>query len=147
MNYNSNFDEHYRKSVLTMVNDVSEPIIGDDEITLFLGRPVYQSGTALEASDHWHKILRKGLYRADASVVFVPATDGIATIRILLDGKELSASRNQVSVRAGEYCTITTCVPAFDRGESTSLSPRIELTIRSVAGCVIRTMLSTTKLA
>lgn len=147
MNYNSNFNEHYRKSVLTTVNDVSEPISDDDETTLFLGRPVYQSGTALEADDHWHKILRKGLYRADASVTFVPTVDGIATIRILLDGKVLPASQEQVSVRAGEYYTMTTCVPAFDRGESTNHSPKIELTIHSVAGCVTRTMLSITKLA
>lgn len=147
MNCNSNVNERYRKSVLTTVNVVPDPIMDDDETTLFLGCPVYQSGTALEASDHWHKILRKGLYRVDASVTFVPATDGIATIRILLDGKELPVSRNRVSVRKGEYCTITTCVPAFDPGTSPSSLPRIEVTIHSVAGCVDRTMLSTTKLA
>ena len=147
MNCNSNANERYRKSVLTTVNVVPDPIMDDDETTLFLGCPVYQSGTALEAGGHWHKILRKGLYRVDASVTFVPATDGIATIRVLLDGKELPVSRNRVSVRKGEYCTITTCVPAFNPGESPSSSPRIELTIHSVAGCVDRTMLSTTKLA
>ena len=147
MDFNSKSNEHYRKSVLTTVNEIVEPIGDDDETTLFLGDPVYQSGTALEASDHWHKILRKGLYRVDASVTFVPGRDGRATVRILLDGKELPASRNQVSVREGEYCTITTCVPALDRTECASLSPRIEVTIHSVAGYVTRTMLGTIKLA
>lgn len=147
MDFNSNLNEHYRKSVLTTVNEVAEPIGDDDETTLFLGWPVYQSGTALEADDHWHKILRKGLYRVDASVTFVPSRDGRATVRILLDGKELPASRSFVTVREGEYCTIAACVPAFDRAEATSLSPKIEVTIHSVAGCVTRTMLSTIKLA
>lgn len=147
MDFNSNFNEHYRKSVLTTVSEADEPIGDDDETTLFLGWPVYQSGTALEASDYWHKILRKGLYRVDASVIFVPASDGLATVRILLNGKELPESRTRVTVREGEYCTIDACVPAFDRAEASSLSPKIEVTIHSVAGYVTRTMLSTIKLA
>ena len=147
MDFNSNFNEHYRKSVLTTVNDAGETIDGNCEKSLFLGWSVYHSGTALEASDYWHKILRKGLYRVDASVTFVPAEDGAVTIRILLDGKALPASRVHASVEAGKYYTLTTCVPAFDREQSPSLEPRLELSLESPVGIVTRAMLSTIKLA
>lgn len=72
MNCNSNVNEQFRKSVLVSVDDVGQIIDTANEESLLLGQVVYQSGTALELSESYHRIKRKGLYRADASVVFVP---------------------------------------------------------------------------
>lgn len=108
---------------------------------------MYQSGTALELSESYHRIKRKGLYRADASVVFVPKDDGIITVRMLLSGHLLPSSQARLDVEKNKYYTITSCVPAFDRIFSVELTPKLELTIAGVPGIVVRTMLSTTKLA
>lgn len=147
MNCNSNVNEQFRKSVLVSVDDAGQVIDTANEESLLLGWVVYQSGTALELSDSYHRIKRKGLYRADASVVFVPREDGAVTVRILLNGHALPSSRVHISVEKNKYYTITSCVPAFDRIMSMELTPKLELTIAGVPGIVVRTMLSTTKLA
>lgn len=147
MNCNSNVNEQFRKSVLVSVDDAGQIIDTVNEESLLLGRAVYQSGTALELSESYHRIKRKGLYRADASVVFIPKEDGAVTVRMLLDGHALPSSRAHISVEKNKYYTIPSCVPAFDRIFSLELTPRLELTIAGVPGIVVRTMLSTTKLA
>ena len=147
MNCNSNANEQFRKSVLVSVDDTGQIIDTANEESLFLGQAVYQSGTALEMSESYHRIKRKGLYRADASVVFIPKEDGAVTVRLLLDGHALPSSRVNLSVEKNKYYTIPSCVPAFDRIFSLELTPKLELTIAGVPGIVIRTMLSTTKLA
>ena len=148
MNCNSNVNEQFRKSVLVSVDDV-EQIYGNvnEESPLLLGQAVYQSGTALELSESYHRIKRKGLYRADASIVFIPKDDGIITVRMLLSGCMLPSSQTRLTVEKNKYYTIASCVPAFDRVFSLELTPKLELTIAGVPGIVGRVMLSTTKLA
>ena len=148
MNCNSNVNEQFRKSVLVSVDDVEQIYDNvNEESSLLLGQVVYQSGTALELSESYHRIKRKGLYRADASVVFIPKDDGIITVRMLLSGCMLPSSQTRLTVEKNKYYTITSCVPAFDRIFSLELTPKLELTIAGVPGIVVRTMLSTTKLA
>lgn len=148
MNCNSNVNEQFRKSVLVSVDDVEQIYDNvNEESSLLLGQVVYQSGTALELSESYHRIKRKGLYRADASVVFIPKDDGIITVRMLLSGCMLPSSKTRLTVEKNKYYTITSCVPAFDRIFSLELTPKLELTIAGVPGIVVRTMLSTTKLA
>ena len=148
MNCNSNVNEQFRKSVLVSVNDVEQIYDNvNEESPLLLGQVVYQSGTALELSESYHIIKRKGLYRADASVVFIPKDDGIITVRMLLSGCMLPSSKTRLTVEKNKYYTILSCVPAFDRIFSLELTPKLELTIAGVPGIVVRTMLSTTKLA
>lgn len=148
MNCNSNVNEQFRKSVLVSVDDVEQIYDNvNEESPLLLGQVVYQSGTALELSESYHRIKRKGLYRADASVVFIPKDDGIITVRVLLSGCMLPSSQTRLTVEKNKYYTITSCVPAFDRVFSLELTPKLELTISGVPGIVVRTMLSTTKLA
>lgn len=148
MNCNSNVNEQFRKSVLVSVDDVEQIYDNvNEESPLLLGQVVYQSGTALELSESYHRIKRKGLYRADASVVFIPKDDGIITVRMLLSGCMLPSSQTRLTVEKNKYYTITSCVPAFDRVFSLELTPKLELTISGVPGIVVRTMLSTTKLA
>ena len=148
MNCNSNVNEQFRKSVLVSVDDVEQIYDNvNEESSLLLGQVVYQSGTALELSESYHIIKRKGLYRADASVVFIPKDDGIITVRMLLSGCMLPSSKTRLTVEKNKYYTITSCVPAFDRIFSLELTPKLELTIAGVPGIVVRTMLSTTKLA
>lgn len=148
MNCNSNVNEQFRKSVLVSVDDVEQIYDNvNEESSLLLGQVVYQSGTALELSESYHRIKRKGLYRADASVVFIPKDDGIITVRMLLSGCMLPSSQARLAVEKNKYYTITSCVPAFDRIFSLELTPKLELTIAGVPGIVVRTMLSTTKLA
>lgn len=148
MNCNSNVNEQFRKSVLVSVNDVEQIYDNvNEESPLLLGRVVYQSGTALELSESYHRIKRKGLYRADASVVFIPKDNGIITVRMLLSGCMLPSSKTRLTVEKNKYYTILSCVPAFDRVFSLELTPKLELTIAGVPGIVVRTMLSTTKLA
>lgn len=148
MNCNSNVNEQFRKSVLVSVDDVEQIYDNvNEESPLLLGQVVYQSGTALELSESYHRIKRKGLYRADASVVFIPKDDGIITVRMLLSGCMLPSSQTRLTVEKNKYYTITSCVPAFDRVFSLELTPKLELTIAGVPGIVVRTMLSTTKLA
>ena len=148
MNCNSNVNEQFRKSVLVSVDDVEQIYDNvNEEAPLLLGQVVYQSGTALELSESYHRIKRKGLYRADASVVFIPKDDGIITVRMLLSGCMLPSSKTRLTVEKNKYYTITSCVPAFDRIFSLELTPKLELTISGVPGIVVRTMLSTTKLA
>ena len=53
----------------------------------------------------------------------------------------------RLTVEKNKYYTIPSCVPAFDRIFSLELTPKLELTISGVPGIVVRTMLSTTKLA
>lgn len=148
MNCNSNVNEQFRKSVLVSVDDVEQIYDNvNEESPLLLGQVVYQSGTALELSESYHRIKRKGLYRADASVVFIPKDDGIITVRMLLSGCMLPSSKTRLTVEKNKYYTILSCVPAFDRVFSLELTPKLELTITGVPGIVVRTMLSTTKLA
>lgn len=148
MNCNSNANEQFRKSVLVSVDDVEQIYDNvNEESPLLLGQVVYQSGTALELSESYHRIKRKGLYRADASVVFIPKDDGIITVRMLLSGCMLPSSKTRLTVEKNKYYTILSCVPAFDRIFSLELTPKLELTIAGVPGIVVRTMLSTTKLA
>lgn len=148
MNCNSNVNEQFRKSVLVSVDDVGQIYENvNEESPLLLGQVVYQSGTALELSESYHIIKRKGLYRADASVVFIPKDDGIITVRMLLSGCMLPSSKTRLTVEKNKYYTITSCAPAFDRIFSLELTPKLELTIAGVPGIVVRTMLSTTKLA
>ena len=148
MNCNSNVNEQFRKSVLVSVDDAGQIYENvNEELPLLLGQVVYQSGTALELSESYHIIKRKGLYRADASVVFIPKDDGIITVRMLLSGCMLPSSKTRLTVEKNKYYTITSCVPAFDRIFSLELTPKLELTIAGVPGIVVRTMLSTTKLA
>ena len=147
MNCNSNVNEQFRKSVLVSVDDVGQIIETVNEESLLLGQVVYQSGTALELSESYHRIKRKGLYRADASVVFIPNDDGIITVRMLLSGCMLPSSQVRLTVEKNKCYTIPSCVPAFDRVFSLELTPKLELTIAGVPGIVVRTMLSTTKLA
>lgn len=148
MNCNSNVNEQFRKSVLVSVDDVEQIYDNvNEESPLLLGQVVYQSGTALELSESYHRIKRKGLYRADASVVFIPKDDGIITVRMLLSGCMLPSSKTRLTVEKNKYYTILSCVPAFDRIFSLELTPKLELTIAGVPGIVVRTMLSTTKLA
>ena len=148
MNCNSNVNEQFRKSVLVSVDDVEQIYDNvNEESSLLLGQVVYQSGTALELSESYHRIKRKGLYRADASVVFIPKDDGIITVRMLLSGCMLPSSKTRLTVEKNKYYTIISCVPAFDRVFSLELTPKLELTIAGVPGVVVRTMLSTTKLA
>lgn len=148
MNCNSNVNEQFRKSVLVSVDDVEQIYDNvNEESSLLLGQVVYQSGTALELSESYHRIKRKGLYRADASVVFIPKDDGIITVRMLLSGCMLPSSKTRLTVEKNKYYTILSCVPAFDRVFSLELTPKLELTIAGVPGIVVRTMLSTTKLA
>ena len=148
MNCNSNVNEQFRKSVLVSVDDVEQIYDNvNEEAPLLLGQVVYQSGTALELSESYHRIKRKGLYRADASVVFIPKDDGIITVRMLLSGCMLPSSQARLAVEKNKYYTISSCVPAFDRIFSLELTPKLELTIAGVPGIVVRTMLSTTKLA
>ena len=148
MNCNSNVNEQFRKSVLVSVDDVEQIYDNvNEESSLLLGQVVYQSGTALELSESYHRIKRKGLYRADASVVFIPKDDGIITVRMLLSGCMLPSSKTRLTVEKNKYYTILSCVPAFDRVLSLELTPKLELTIAGVPGIVVRTMLSTTKLA
>lgn len=148
MNCNSNVNEQFRKSVLVSVDDVEQIYDNvNEESPLLLGQVVYQSGTALELSESYHRIKRKGLYRADASVVFIPKDDGIITVRMLLSGCMLPSSKTRLTVEKNKYYTILSCVPAFDRIFSLELTPKLELTISGVPGIVVRTMLSTTKLA
>ena len=148
MNCNSNVNEQFRKSVLVSVDDVEQIYDNvNEESPLLLGQVVYQSGTALEPSESYHRIKRKGLYRADASVVFIPKDDGIITVRMLLSGCMLPSSKTRLTVEKNKYYTILSCVPAFDRVFSLELTPKLELTIAGVPGIVVRTMLSTTKLA
>lgn len=148
MNCNSNVNEQFRKSVLVSVDDVEQIYDNvNEESSLLLGQVVYQSGTALELSESYHRIKRKGLYRADASVVFIPKDDGIITVRMLLSGCMLPSSKTRLTVEKNKYYTISSCVPAFDRAFSLELTPKLELTIAGVPGIVVRTMLSTTKLA
>ena len=148
MNCNSNVNEQFRKSVLVSVDDVEQIYDNvNEESPLLLGQVVYQSGTALELSESYHRIKRKGLYRADASVVFIPKDDGIITVRMLLSGCMLPSSKTRLTVEKNKYYTITSCVPAFDRIFSLELTPKLELTLAGVPGIVVRTMLSTTKLA
>ena len=148
MNCNSNVNEQFRKSVLVSVDDVEQIYDNvNEESPLLLGQVVYQSGTALDLSESYHRIKRKGLYRADASVVFIPKDDGIITVRMLLSGCMLPSSQTRLTVEKNKYYTITSCVPAFDRVFSLELTPKLELTIAGVPGIVVRTMLSTTKLA
>lgn len=148
MNCNSNVNEQFRKSVLVSVDDVEQIYDNvNEESPLLLGQVVYQSGTALELSESYHRIKRKGLYRADASVVFIPKDDGIITVRMLLSGCMLPSSKTRLTVEKNKYYTILSCVPAFDRVFSLELTPKLELTIAGVPGIVVRTMLSTTKLA
>lgn len=148
MNCNSNVNEQFRKSVLVSVDDAGQIYENvNEESPLLLGQVVYQSGTALELSESYHIIKRKGLYRADASVVFIPKDDGIITVRMLLSGCMLPSSKIRLTVEKNKYYTITSCVPAFDRIFSLELTPKLELTIAGVPGIVVRTMLSTTKLA
>ena len=148
MNCNSNVNEQFRKSVLVSVDDVEQIYDNvNEELSLLLGQVVYQSGTALELSESYHRIKRKGLYRADASVVFIPKDDGIITVRMLLSGCMLPSSKTRLTVEKNKYYTILSCVPAFDRVFSLELTPKLELTISGVPGIVVRTMLSTTKLA
>ena len=148
MTCNSNVNEQFRKSVLVSVDDVEQIYDNvNEESPLLLGQVVYQSGTALELSESYHRIKRKGLYRADASVVFIPKDDGIVTVRMLLSGCMLPSSKTRLTVEKNKYYTITSCVPALDRIFSLELTPKLELTIAGVLGIVVRTMLSTTKLA
>lgn len=147
MNCNSNVNEQFRKSVLVSVDDVGQIIETVNEESLLLGQVVYQSGTALELSESYHRIKRKGLYRVDASVVFIPKDDGIITVRMLLSGHMLPSSQVRLTVEKNKYYSIPSCVPAFDRVFSLELTPKLELTIAGVPGIVVRTMLSTTKLA
>ena len=147
MTCNSNVNEQFRKSVLVSVDDISQMIDTTNEESLLLGQAVYQSGTALEFSAAYHRIKRKGLYRADASVIFIPKEDGTVTVRLLLSGCMLPSSQARLAVEKNKYYTITSCVPAFDRIFSLELTPKLELTISGVPGIVVRTMLSTTKLA
>lgn len=148
MNCNSNVNEQFRKSVLVSVDNVEQIYDNvNEESPLLLGQVVYQSGTALELSESYHRIKRKGLYRADASVVFIPKDDGIITVRMLLSGCMLPSSKTRLTVEKNKYYTILSCVPAFDRVFSLELTPKLELTIAGVPGIVVRTMLSTTKLA
>ena len=148
MDCNSNVNEQFRKSVLVSVDDVEQIYDNvNEESPLLLGQVVYQSGTALELSESYHRIKRKGLYRADASVVFIPKDDGIITVRMLLSGCMLPSSKTRLTVEKNKYYTIASCVPAFDRIFSLELTPKLELTIAGVPGIVVRTMLSTTKLA
>ena len=148
MDCNSNINEQFRKSVLVSVDDVGQIYENvNEESPLLLGQVVYQSGTALDLSESYHRIKRKGLYRADASVVFIPKDDGIITVRMLLSGCMLPSSQTRLTVEKNKYYTITSCVPAFDRVFSLELTPKLELTIAGVPGIVVRTMLSTTKLA
>ena len=148
MNCNSNVNEQFRKSVLVSVDDAGQIYENvNEESPLLLGQVVYQSGTALELSESYHRIKRKGLYRADASVVFIPKDDGIITVRMLLSGCMLPSSKTRLTVEKNKYYTILSCVPAFDRVFSLELTPKLELTISGVPGIVVRTMLSTTKLA
>ena len=148
MDCNSNVNEQFRKSVLVSIDDVEQIYDNvNEESPLLLGQVVYQSGTALELSESYHRIKRKGLYRADASVVFIPKDDGIITVRMLLSGCMLPSSKTRLTVEKNKYYTITSCVPAFDRIFSLELTPKLELTIAGVPGIVVRTMLSTTKLA
>jgi hypothetical protein len=147
MNCNSNVNEQFRKSVLVSVDDVGQIIDTVNEESLLLGQVVYQSGTALELSESYHRIKRKGLYRADALVVFIPKDDGVITVRMLLSGCMLPSSQVRLTVEKNKYYTIPSCVPAFDRIFSLELTPKLELTIAGVPGIVVRTMLSTTKLA
>lgn len=147
MNCNSNVNEQFRKSVLVSVDDIGQMIETTNEESLLLGQAVYQSGTALELSETYHRIKRKGLYRADASVIFIPKEDGTVTVRLLLSGCMLPSSQARLAVEKNKYYTITSCAPAFDRIFSSELTPKLELTIAGVPGIVVRTMLSTTKLA
>lgn len=147
MDFNSESNERYRKSVLTTVDDIGEMITGGVEESLSLGWPVYQSGTAIEPHETWHAIKRRGLYRVEGSVIFTASESGLVAVRIVLDGKELPASRVPLRVQAGQTVAITPCVPAFDRSMSAALTPKLELTISGVPGIITRTMLSTTKLA
>ena len=148
MNCNSNVNEQFRKSVLVSVDDVEQIYDNvNEESPLLLGQVVYQSGTALELSESYHRIKRKGLYRADASVVFIPKDDGIITVRMLLSGCMLPSSKTRLTVEKNKYYTILSCAPAFDRIFSLEITPKLELTIAGVPGIVVRTMLSTTKLA
>ena len=147
MNCNSNVNEQFRKSVLVSVDDIGQTIETTNEESLLLGQAVYQSGTALELSEFYHRIKRKGLYRADASVIFIPKEDGTVTVRLLLSGCMLPSSQARLAVEKNKYYTITSCVPAFDLIFSLELTPKLELTIAGVPGIVVHTMLSTTKLA
>lgn len=147
MNCNSNVNEQFRKSVLVSVDNAGQIIETVNEESLLLGQAVYQSGTALELSKSYHRIKRKGLYRADASIVFIPKDDGIITVRMLLSGCMLPSSQTKLTVEKNKYYTILSCVPAFDRVFSLELTPKLELTIAGVPGIVVRAMLSTTKLA
>ena len=115
MNCNSNVNEQFRKSVLVSVDDVGQIIETVNEESLLLGQVVYQSGTALELSESYHRIKRKGLYRADASVVFMPKDDGIITVRMLLSGFMLPSSQIRLTVEKNKYYTSPACAPAFDR--------------------------------
>ena len=147
MDCNSNVNEQFRKSVLVSVDDAGQMIETTNEESLLLGQAVYQSGTALELSESYHRIKRKGLYRADASVIFIPKEDGTVTVQLLLSGCMLPSSQVRLTVEKNKYYTIFSCVPAFDRIFSLELTPKLELTIAGVPGIVVRTMLSTTKLA
>lgn len=148
MDFNSEMDERYRKSVLTTICEEEQIVHGGNERSLIVGNAVYKSGTAIAPSQTWHEIRRRGLYRAEAAVTFVAAESGRVTVRMLLDGKELPASHTSIYANAGYTYTITPCVPAFDRSMGPSATPLLELTISTDgAGSVLRAMLSTTKLA
>ena len=59
MNCNSNVNEQFRKSVLVSVDDVEQIYDNaNEESPLLLGQVVYQSGTALELSESYHRIKR-----------------------------------------------------------------------------------------
>ena len=70
MNCNSNVNEQFRKSVLVSVDDVGQIIDTVNEESLLLGQVVYQSGTALELAESYHRIKRKGLYRMHRLCLF-----------------------------------------------------------------------------
>lgn len=147
MDFNSNSNERFRKSVLITVTDMEQIISTVDEETILLGQTVYQSGTSIKAKEYCHVISHKGLYRADASISFIPSMEGELTARLLLDGKMLPASSFKLSVQPNRYYTFGISVPAFDRAIAPSENPRLELTIAGVTGIVSHAMLSTTKLA
>lgn len=147
MDINSSSYEHYRKSALVTINTVEQTVSDIGPVLLDLGNVCYRSGLSISTDSSHHYIHRKGLYRVDAALTFVPLKDGILTVYLTVDGQKLSASVRTQTVHIGDTYTINVAVPAFNADQALVGDAAVEMYCKGATGEITCVMVGTVKLA
>lgn len=140
MSYNS---ERYKKSVLTTCSRARTVVPGSSDL-VEVSDIVHCSGASIECANGHHVLKHKGLYRADAKMIFTADKNGSVIAWIALDNTEVHCSRVVFNVCEGQTVSLTLSVPGFCVSEGCHV---LTLHCCGTDGICKNSMLATTKLA